>query len=173
MLPRLKSYFLSIFILAISLDALSEINPHEFIDGKAQEMVNVLKKNNELFYSDKDAYENKIKVIFTPHLIPMFRGILSTIYLETKRKYNAKKVHSILKKYHKNNYFVKIAKLNTSINTGDVMNTNFCKISVCEDRKNNRIIILSVIDNLIKGGSGQAVQSMNVAFNINETVGLI
>ncbi|MFL2726215.1 MAG: phospholipid-binding protein MlaC [Gammaproteobacteria bacterium] len=66
MLPRLKSYFLSIFILAISLDALSEINPHEFIDGKAQEMVNVLKKNNELFYSDKDAYENKIKVIFEP-----------------------------------------------------------------------------------------------------------
>ena len=66
MLPRLKSYFLSIFILAISLDVLSEINPHEFIDSKAQEMVNVLKKNNELFYSDKDAYENKIKVIFEP-----------------------------------------------------------------------------------------------------------
>ena len=66
MLPRLKSYFLSIFVLAISLDVLSEINPHEFIDGKAQEMVNVLKKNNELFYSDKDAYENKIKVIFEP-----------------------------------------------------------------------------------------------------------
>ena len=66
MLPRLKSYFLSIFILAISLDVLSEINPHEFIDGKAQDMVNVLKKNNELFYSDKDAYENKIKVIFEP-----------------------------------------------------------------------------------------------------------
>lgn len=66
MLPILKSYFLSIFILAISLDVLSEINPHEFIDSKAQEMVNVLKKNNELFYSDKDAYENKIKVIFEP-----------------------------------------------------------------------------------------------------------
>jgi phospholipid transport system substrate-binding protein len=66
MLPRLKSYFLSIFILVISLDVLSEINPHEFIDSKAQEMVNVLKKNNELFYSDKDAYQNKIKVIFEP-----------------------------------------------------------------------------------------------------------
>ena len=53
------------------------------------------------------------------------------------------------------------------------MNTNFCKISVCDDRKNNRIIILSAIDNLIKGGSGQAVQNMNVAFNINETMGLV
>ena len=66
MLPRLKSYFLSIFVLAISFDIFAEINPHEFIDGKAQEMVNVLKENNELFYSDKDAYENKIKVIFEP-----------------------------------------------------------------------------------------------------------
>jgi len=117
--------------------------------------------------------KKEIKVIFTPHLIPMFRGILSTIYLETQKKYNANKIHNILKKYHKNNYFVKIAKLNTPINTGDVMNTNFCKISVCNDRKKNRIIIVSVIDNLIKGGSGQAVQNMNVAFNINETMGLI
>ena len=66
MLPRLKSYFLSIFVLAISFDIFAEINPHEFIDGKAQEMVNVLKENDELFYSDKDAYENKIKVIFEP-----------------------------------------------------------------------------------------------------------
>ena len=115
----------------------------------------------------------KIKVIFTPHLIPMFRGILSTIYLETKKKYNVKKIHSLLTKYHKNNYFIKIAKINTPINTGDVMNTNFCKISVCNDRKSNRIIIVSAIDNLIKGGSGQAVQNMNAAFNIKENIGLL
>ena len=51
------------------------------------------------------------------------------------------------------------------------MNTNFCKISVCKDRKSNKIIILSAIDNLIKGASGQAVQNMNVAFNLKETMG--
>ena len=117
--------------------------------------------------------KNKIKVLFTPHLIPMFRGILSTIYLETRKKYNAKKIYQLLKKYHKNNFFVKIAKYNTPIGTGEIMNTNFCKISVCDDRKKNRVIIISAIDNLIKGGSGQAVQNMNVAFKIKETMGLV
>ena len=66
MLSILKNYFLFIFILSISLESISDINPHEFIDSKAQEMVQVLKENSELFYTDKDAYENKIKVIFEP-----------------------------------------------------------------------------------------------------------
>ena len=116
---------------------------------------------------------NKIKVSFTPHLIPMFRGILSTIYLETRGKNNAKKIYKLLKTYHKNNFFVKIAKYNTPIGTGEVINTNYCKISVCENREKNKIIIISAIDNLIKGGSGQAVQNMNVAFKMKETLGLI
>ena len=53
------------------------------------------------------------------------------------------------------------------------MNTNYCKISVCKDRKKNKIIIISAIDNLIKGASGQAVQNMNVAFKLRETMGLL
>ena len=68
---------------------------------------------------------------------------------------------------------MKVAKYNTPIGTGDIMNTNFCKISVCENRKKNRVIIISAIDNLIKGGSGQAVQNMNVAFKMKETLGLL
>ena len=119
------------------------------------------------------AASNKIKVSFTPHLIPMFRGILSTMYLETRGKNSAKKIYKLLKKYHKNNIFVKIAKYNTPIGTGEVMNTNYCKISVCENRKKNKVIIISAIDNLLKGGSGQAVQNMNVAFKMKETLGLI
>ena len=118
-------------------------------------------------------HKEKINVFFTPHLIPMFRGILSTIYLETRKKYNAKKIYKLLKNYHRNNFFVKVAKYNTPIGTGDIMNTNYCKISVCEDRKKNRVIIISAIDNLIKGGSGQAVQNMNVAFKMGETIGLV
>ena len=117
--------------------------------------------------------KNKIKVSFTPHLIPMFRGILSTIYLETKKNWNAKKIYNLLNKYHKNNFFVKVAKFNTPISTEEVMNTNFCKISVFTNRDRNKIIIVSVIDNLIKGGSGQAVQNMNVAFGFNENLGLL
>ena len=118
------------------------------------------------------AAKRKIKVAFTPHLIPMFRGILSTIYLETKKKVSAKKIHSCLLKIHKKNFFIKIAKFNTPIGTDEVMNTNFCKISVCKDRKTNRIIIISVIDNLIKGAAGQAVQNMNIALNLKENLGI-
>ena len=116
--------------------------------------------------------KNKINVSFTPHLMPMFRGILSTIYLETRLNFSAKRIYDLLKKYHKNNYFVKIAKYNTPIGTGDVINTNYCMVSVCENRKKNKIIIISAIDNLIKGGSGQAVQNMNIAFKMKETLGL-
>ena len=115
---------------------------------------------------------SKINYTFVPHLIPTFRGILSTIYLELMGKITPKKIYLTLKKYHKNNFFVKIAKFNSSISTGDVLNTNFCKISICKSRDKNKAIIVSVIDNLIKGASGQAVQNMNVAFGYDEKLGL-
>ena len=117
--------------------------------------------------------KKQINITFTPHLIPMFRGILSTIYLSTSGKNDAIKIYKFLKKYHKKNFFVKLAKFNSPIGTGDVMNTNYCNISVCKNREKNRIIIVSAIDNLLKGASGQAVQNMNVAFNLKETMGLI
>ena len=118
------------------------------------------------------AANKSVHVSFTPHLIPMFRGILSTIYLNLKGNYNAKKIYNFLKKYYKDNFFIKIAKLNQSIGTGEIMNTNNCMISICENRQKNKIIIISAIDNLIKGGSGQAVQNMNIAFKMKETLGL-
>lgn len=117
--------------------------------------------------------KKRVRVFFTPHLIPMFRGILSTIYLETNGKIDALKVYKYLKKYHKNNFFVKFSKFNKPLGTGGVMNTNFCCISVCRSRVKNKIIIISAIDNLIKGASGQAVQNMNVAFKFRESLGLI
>ncbi len=116
--------------------------------------------------------KNKIAVRFTPHLIPMFRGILSTIYVETKNEISAKNIYDILKKFHKKNMFVKFKKFNSDLGTGDVMNTNNCELSICKDRSKNKIIIISAIDNLIKGGSGQAIQNMNVAFNFDESLGL-
>ena len=118
------------------------------------------------------AYKKKVNVSFTPHLMPMFRGILSTIYLKTSNKNNAKKIYNYLKKFHKNNYFIKFAKFNSSISTGDVINTNYCKISVCEEKISKKVIIISTIDNLLKGASGQAVQNMNIAYGLKENVGL-
>ena len=103
----------------------------------------------------------------------MFRGILSTIYLELTNGITPLKILKFLKNYHKKNIFIKFAKFNTPIGTGDVMNTNYCKISVCTDRTKNRVIILSSIDNLIKGASGQAVQNMNIISGFKESEGLI
>ena len=117
--------------------------------------------------------KKKVNVSFTPHVIPMFRGILSTIYLETRGKNNARKIYNFLKKYHKKNFFIKIETFNTGLSTSDVMHTNYCYISVCENRKKNKIIIISAIDNLIKGASGQAVQNMNRAFKLGEATGLL
>ena len=62
---------------------------------------------------------------------------------------------------------------NKYLSTNDVINTNFCKISVCKTKYSNKLILLSVIDNLIKGGSGQAIQNMNIKFNFNQWKGLI
>ena len=119
----------------------------------------------------KKISNNKIEVQFTPHLSPMFRGILSTIYVKLNKNISAEKIYNYLKKYYKNKYFIKFAKFNTPIGTGDIIHTNFCKISVCNDRKNNKAIILCAIDNLIKGGSGQAMQNMNLLFGFNERMG--
>ena len=115
--------------------------------------------------------KKKIKVQFTPHLSPMFRGILSTIYINLNNNVTAKKIYYFLKTYYKKSYFIKFAKFNTPIGTGDIMNTNFCRISVCCDRKKNKVIILSAIDNLIKGGSGQAMQNMNLLYGFKEQLG--
>ncbi len=112
------------------------------------------------------------KFQFTPHLTPMFRGILSTIYVDLKKGINKNIVYRTLKKYFKNEQFVKVVKVDTFLSTNDVINTNNCVISVCGSKYQNKLIILSAIDNLIKGGSGQAVQNMNIRFNLKENEGL-
>ncbi|MDC0200606.1 N-acetyl-gamma-glutamyl-phosphate reductase [Candidatus Pelagibacter sp.] len=123
----------------------------------------------ELNYHSK----KKVKFIFTPHLSPMFRGILSTIYLDIKKGVNINHVSSKLKNFYKNDAFVKILPTNSHISTNDVINTNYCHVSVCKSKYRNKLIILSAIDNLIKGGAGQAIQNLNYYFGFNEKKGLI
>ena len=115
----------------------------------------------------------KIKFTFTPHISPMFRGILSTIYVDLKKNSSINKINSKLKNFYKKDYFVKIKPINKFISTNDVINTNFCHISVCKSKFKNKIIILSSIDNLIKGGAGQAVQNINNYFGFDIKKGLL
>ena len=109
---------------------------------------------------------------FNPHLIPSFRGILSSIYIYKKNNISINKIVNTLKAYYKNDFFVKIHKPNTQIGTGNVIETNNCEISVCQTRLKNKIVIFSSIDNLIKGAAGQAIQNMNIMYNFRETSGL-
>tara|TARA_B100000579_G_C22730970_1_gene804203 strand:- start:123 stop:1145 length:1023 start_codon:yes stop_codon:yes gene_type:complete len=117
--------------------------------------------------------KSKVNFSFTPHLSPMFRGILSTIYLDIKKKENPTKILNLLKNYYKKEKFIKIVKLNELVSTNDVINTNYCNISICKTKFKNKIIILSVIDNLIKGGAGQAVQNLNIKYGFNKSRGLV
>jgi N-acetyl-gamma-glutamyl-phosphate reductase len=130
------------------------------------------KHNPEIEQMLKKISNKNIKFNFTPHLAPMFRGILSTIYIEIKKDCSLKKLKFELSNFYKKSKFVKILKLNTLVSTNDVINTNNCNISLCKTKYRNKVIILSAIDNLIKGGAGQAVQNMNILYNFKFDRGL-
>ncbi len=128
--------------------------------------------NSEIEQELKKNSKNKIDFIFTPHLSPMFRGILSTLYIELKLGFTINKAHKMLKKFYKKDRFIKILNIDSLVSTNDVINTNYCNISLCRTRDKSKIIVLSAIDNLIKGGAGQAIQNMNMKFNFNKYEGL-
>ena len=114
----------------------------------------------------------KVYFTFNPHLLPTFRGILTSIYVNIGKNSSANKIRNALIKFYKDNTFIKILKINSQIGSGNVLNTNNCEISVCNTRFKNRIVIFSAIDNLVKGASGQAVQNMNLIYNFKITLGL-
>ena len=109
---------------------------------------------------------------FNPYLLPTFRGILSSMYVYTKKGVTGNHLRKSLIKFYKNSKFIKIKKLNSPLGSGNVLNTNYCEISVCESRIKNKFIILSAIDNLVKGASGQAIQNMNLLCGLPEDLGI-
>ena len=121
--------------------------------------------NSEIDQMLKKFTKKNVNFTFTPHLTPMFRGILSTIYIDLENGATQSKVIKELSDFYKKEFFVKILKADTFIGTNDVINTNYCHISVCKTSDKNKIIILSAIDNLIKGGAGQAIQNLNIKFD--------
>jgi N-acetyl-gamma-glutamyl-phosphate reductase len=111
-------------------------------------------------------------ITFVPHLVPMTRGILSTCYakLADSRRLTADSLKQIYRKFYKHAPFVQIT--TTPPHTKHVWGTNFCLIYPTVDSKTARLIVISCLDNLVKGGAGQAVQNMNLMFNLPETTGL-
>jgi N-acetyl-gamma-glutamyl-phosphate reductase len=116
------------------------------------------------------AAKNKIEVDFTPHLLPINRGIISTIYAKINPRFSVADIQNCLETKYADEPFVSVVAGEPNIK--DVVGTNFCVMSAKKARTANKVIIVSVIDNLCKGASGQAVQNMNIVFGFDEKTGL-
>ncbi|ODS32487.1 MAG: N-acetyl-gamma-glutamyl-phosphate reductase [Candidatus Scalindua rubra] len=114
--------------------------------------------------------KSEASVCFTPHLVPMNRGILCSIYVKMKKRISDEEIIAIFNGFYSKEPFVRIKTDRKLPKTKDVVDTNFCEIAIRV--VDGRVIILSSIDNLIKGASGQAVQNMNIMCGFKETLGL-
>lgn len=118
---------------------------------------------------------SQVVVTFIPHLVPMTRGMLSTIYASPasgKAVPDAGEVVDIYKEFYKDEYFVRILPPGRLPETSAVRGSNFCDIAISVDKRAGRLVIMAAIDNLVKGASGQAVQNMNIMFGLDERLGI-
>ncbi len=114
-----------------------------------------------------------IQVTFVPHLLPINRGILSTIYAEMQTEQSLEEIHALYCKQYEKEPFVKVLPLGSFADVKNVRMSNFCHISLHQDQHTHKLIITSAIDNMVKGAAGQAVQNMNLVFGFAETDGLL
>ena len=129
---------------------------HRHLGEVTQELSNVTKQ--------------EVNVIFTPYVLPINRGILSTIYVDSKKPAEALK--QALVDFYKNEKFIKILPDDSLPSIRSVATTNMCEINVIQAYNSNKVIIFSALDNLLKGASGQAVQNFNIIMGFNENLGL-
>ncbi len=112
-----------------------------------------------------------LQVIFSPHLLPMTRGILSTIYVDLKEDFNIEDLYKIYDETYEKEFFVRVRK-DKLPQTKLVAASNFCDIGLVKSGAGNKLIVVSAIDNLIKGASGQAIQNLNIMFDLPEKTGI-
>ena len=111
------------------------------------------------------------KISFTPHVIPAFRGLMCTMHAILNKKSSNEKIRKIYLDFYKNEPFVRIMDKIPELH--DVQNNNYCCLGGFEVDENDQLVVVSVIDNLLKGASGQAVQNMNIMFGFDEREGLM
>jgi N-acetyl-gamma-glutamyl-phosphate reductase len=114
--------------------------------------------------------KENITITFTPHLVPMNRGILSVTYSKLKKDISQEEINKIYNEFYKDEFFIRV--LEELPETRFVRGTNLCDIGVRIDTRTKRVIAISAIDNLIKGAAGQAIQNMNIMFGLEENEGL-
>jgi N-acetyl-gamma-glutamyl-phosphate reductase len=114
----------------------------------------------------------KIAVTFVPHLIPMDRGILTTLYVDFSQRVRTEDVLNAFEEYYRDEPFVRICPKGSLPTTKDVRGSNYCDVGVAVSEGDGRGVIVTAIDNLVKGASGEAVQNMNIMLGYPETLGL-
>lgn len=117
--------------------------------------------------------KHAMTVQFTPHLVPMIRGLLVTAYFKLKQSLSTEDVYTIYQDYYQKEFFIRISSINEIPQVKQVRGSNFCDIGVCVDKRTQRLIVVSVIDNLMKGAAGQAVQNFNLLYGLEEKTGLM
>ena len=113
-----------------------------------------------------------IKLTFTPHLVPMSRGILSTIYTRPLKKISFRELTELYLDFYREAPFIRLCDEGEWPTTLQIRGSNYCQIGWSLDMRTGHLIVLSVIDNLVKGASGQAIQNMNIMYGWDETLGL-
>lgn len=113
-----------------------------------------------------------VVVSFTPHLVPMIRGILTTGYFQLREDLSTEQVLAIFREFYAQEPFVRVRPAGDLPATKQVAGSNYCDIGLQVDRRTGRVLVIAVIDNLVKGAAGQAVQNMNLMFGLPETTGL-
>ncbi len=114
-----------------------------------------------------------VQVTFVPHLLPVDRGILETIYVHLNKKFKMDDIHSLYKKFYKTEKFVRVLPKNHQPELKNVTATNTCDIGLALSEEGDMLVVTSVIDNLVKGAAGQAVQNMNIMCGFKEETGLL
>jgi len=113
-----------------------------------------------------------VKINFTPHLIPMNRGILTTAYSNLNKEISYEEVKEIYDKYYSEEKFIRVLDKEVFPETKWVEASNYVDVNFKIDQRTKRIIVIGAMDNLVKGAAGQAIQNMNIMFGLNETMGL-
>ena len=116
--------------------------------------------------------QDEVNFSFNPHILPVYRGMMSTIYCTIKNNKNLFELKKILEDYYKNMLFVKILNDNDKADFFEIQNTNNCLIKLYKHSSENKVILVSLIDNLLKGASGQAIQCFNLIYGFNENLSL-
>ncbi len=116
--------------------------------------------------------KKRVTVTFVPHLIPMDRGILTTLYVHLTKKMKAEELLKMFQESYEREPFVRVYPKGRLPNTKDVRGSNYCDIGVAVNETGDRAVIVTSIDNLVKGASGQAIQNMNIMLGYPETMGL-